>query len=329
VRSGGPVQAPDVGTTVTLRVNTPVGPIGVVGTLLEAAAKVWSVRRRDGSVARIDIEAIAACRVVPPSRAARASVAEVERMAALGWRGLEHEQLGEWLMRAAGGFTGRANSALAVGAPGLGLDAAVDAVERWYAARGLSPRIQLPDRGDPPGLRGVLDRRDWLTSPSVHVMTAELGHVLRAAGTKRPTIAPSLAVTLDLRLDAAPDAAWLAAYRRDAGEQPAVAVEVLVNHPLAVFASLRDGEHAAAVARVAVDDRWAGLFGVEVAPAHRRRGLATALSAAALRWAAERGARRTYLQAATANAPAVRAYERLGYAVHHDYVYRYPAEVRA
>src|SRR5438270_176346 len=49
--------------------------------------------------------------------------------------------LGEWLLRAAGGFTGRANSALAAGDPGMPLPQAVDQVCRWYAARGLPPAL--------------------------------------------------------------------------------------------------------------------------------------------------------------------------------------------
>lgn len=45
------------------------------------------------------------------------SISDLEEVAALGWRGTEEEQLGGWRLRAAGGFTGRANSALAVGDP--------------------------------------------------------------------------------------------------------------------------------------------------------------------------------------------------------------------
>jgi N-acetylglutamate synthase len=253
--------------------------------------------------------------VVPPSRAERASVVEVERMAALGWRGLDIAALGEWLLRAGGGFTSRANSALAVGEPGMPLDAALDTVERWYATRGLPPRVQQPDREATAGLTDALDQRGWDESGSVHVMTAELGHVLRAA---------TASTDLELRLEDTPDAAWLACYRQDGGQLPPAAIQVLTNHPAAVFASYRAGDRAVAIARAAVDDRWAGLFAVEVAPDHRRRGLGGLVSAAALRWAGQRGARRTYLQASAGNTAAVALYERLGYAIHHDYLYRYP-----
>ena len=68
-------------------------------------------------------------------------VAALELLAARGWRGAEEGALGDWLLRAGGGFTGRANSALVVGDPGLPLPEAVDAVTRWYADRDLLPRL--------------------------------------------------------------------------------------------------------------------------------------------------------------------------------------------
>lgn len=71
------------------------------------------------------------------------SIGDLEEVAADGWRGTEEESLGGWRLRAAGGFTGRANSALAVGDPGLPLPAAAAAVHRWYAARELPTMISV------------------------------------------------------------------------------------------------------------------------------------------------------------------------------------------
>ena len=70
-------------------------------------------------------------------------VEDLERAAALHWQAPDQERLGEWRLRAADGFTGRANSALPLGDPGLPLPAAVNAVEEWYRRRGLPP----DDRG--------------------------------------------------------------------------------------------------------------------------------------------------------------------------------------
>jgi GNAT superfamily N-acetyltransferase len=307
----------EVGDTVSLRVVTSAGPTDVVGTLLAASAEVLTLRRRDGTVAQITVDSIAAGRVVPPGPARTVPTEELERIAARGWRAIETEQLGEWVLRAAGGFTGRANSALAVGDPALPPAAAVDAVQRWYAERALPPRVQLAAGAATPGLTDRLDEAGWSTSPSVHVMTSELTPVLRAGQS----------ADVEVRLDASPDDAWLALCRQDSpdragGPLPGVARQVLVNHDTVVFASVRDGDACVAVARAAVDGRWAGLHCVEVAPSHRRQGLGRVVSAAALRWAGSRGGRHCYLQASTDNAAAVALYAGLGFAVHHDYVYR-------
>lgn len=306
-------ETPPLGTTVTLQVETPIGSIGVVGVLLETDSKTWSVRRRDGSVSRVDVAMIRACRVVPPGRATRATVEEVERIAALGWRGLRTARLGEWLLRAGGGFTGRANSVLALGDPGIGYDEALDRLEAWYAAQSLPVRFQLVDREAPAGLVDALNDRGWAISPLVHVMTAELGHVLRAVGES---------TAWKLRLDHEPDAAWLSCYRQDGEALPAAAREILTNHPQAIFASVRDGDRCVAIARGVVDNRWAGVHAVEVAATDRNHGLGALVTAAALRWCGQRGGRLAYLQVSADNTPAIRLYGRLNFTIHHNYVYR-------
>jgi N-acetylglutamate synthase len=311
--SGPDLRTPVVGATITLRVGTPVGDISVVGVVVTASEQTWSIRRRDGSVTDVDPRTVLARRDVPPSPAQRIPVAELQQVAALGWRAIETARLGDWLLRASGGFTGRANSALTVGDPGRSVADAVATVEAWYAERGLPARFQLPEPGATEGVRQLLEERDYAWSPPVHVMTAELSHVLRAADAR---VRPG-----DVQLDDAPDDAWLAAYRQDGGTLPAVARDVLGGHPRVGFASLRDGDRAVAIARTAVDGRWAGLTAVEVAPDHRRRGLAAQVSAAALRWAGSHGARQVYLQVEIHNAPAVTLYQALGFAVHHDYRY--------
>ena len=315
---GPDLSTPVVGASITLRVSTPVGDVSVVGVVVTASDESWSIRRRDGSVTEVDVSAVRARRDVPPTPAQRAGVTEVQQVAALGWRALETVRLGDWLLRASGGFTGRANSALVTGDPGRPVADAVDTVEGWYADRELPARLQLPDPGATEGVQPLLEERGYAWSPTVHVMTAELGHVLRAADAR---VAASTGPAVELRLDETPDGAWLAAYRQDAGPLPATARDVLAGHPAVVFASARVDGSVVAVARAAVDGRWAGLSAVEVVPDRRRGGLAARVSAAALRWAGSRGARQVYLQTEARNTPAVTLYRSLGFAVHHDYRY--------
>ncbi|MDQ1745928.1 MAG: N-acetylglutamate synthase [Frankiaceae bacterium] len=294
----------EVGETVSLRVATVAGPTEIVGVVVSRTAEAVVVRRRDGSTVEVAVASVTAGRVVPPGPARRIGAAELEAIAAAGWRALETAPLGEWVRRASGGFTARANSALAVGDPGMPVDAALDAVETWYAERSLPPRVQSIGGA----VEEVLAARGWHDTGRHDVMTAEIAHVLR------PLAVSDLPL---VRVDAAPDEHWVAAYRAASGPLPAVAVEVLTNHPNAAFLSMGNE----AVARVAVDGRWAGLFAVEVAPAARRQGLGRAVSAAALRWAVQQGARHAYLQAAGGNDAARGLYESLGFAIHHRYTH--------
>lgn len=306
----GPGLGPaDVGTLVTLRTVTRAGAADVVGTLVALSPTELQLRRRDGRVVTLAVADITHARRVPPGPAQRIDAAALHRVMADGWRALELEQLGVWLLRASGGFTRRGNSALPVGPSGLPIGEALGAVERWYTARGLPPRLQVPVT---PAMQPVVDALDaagWTTDSDVHVMTAEIGPVLHLPTPSEVTV----------QLDEAPDDAWLASYRRESGPLPPAARALLTNHPAVVFASVRAGGDCVAIARATVDRRWAGLYAVEVAESHRRRGLGRAVSAGALRWAAQQGARRAYLQTAIGNDAAVALYRSLTFDVHHDY----------
>ncbi|MGN6473306.1 MAG: GNAT family N-acetyltransferase [Mycobacteriales bacterium] len=317
-----PFEAPAPGTHVTLRVATPVGPISVVGEVVAADAERWSVRRRDGEIAEVRVASIEAQRVVPPGRSATTTALEIEQIAAFGWRAVETARLGEWLLRASGGFTQRANSALAIGDPGVELDRALELVSDWYAARELPVRLVQVDEVSPEGLAGRLAEHGWALGVEVHLMTGEVAHALRAM----PDVVTAVARSgLEFRLDDAPDAAWYACYLGESGQISDQGRQVIEQHPAAVFASWRDGERAVAVARAAVDARWAGLFAVAVALERRRQGLGAAITLATLKEAARRGGRHVYLQVEASNEAAIELYRRLNLRVHHDYRYWTPS----
>lgn len=61
------------------------------------------------------------------------------------WRAAEEGALGDWRLNAALGQSGRINSCWPLGDPGLGVDDAILAVERWYGARGLPAVFKLAD----------------------------------------------------------------------------------------------------------------------------------------------------------------------------------------
>jgi GNAT superfamily N-acetyltransferase len=235
---------------------------------------------------------------------------DLERLAARTWRGLEEEPFGDWLLRASGGFTGRANSALVVGEPPQPLPEAIDGVAHWYAQRGLRPMAQVPvpgaERAD-----AAFAAAGWETVEDVLVLTARLD------GWAPPDVAVDLA--------ASPDDTWLAGYRYRGTPLPPVAREVLLNADDPVFAAVRlepGPAPLAAVARGAVADGWLCVTAVTVDERYRRRGLATALMAALGSWGRDRGARACLLQVVETNAPALALYDRLGFTEHHRYHYR-------
>jgi ribosomal protein S18 acetylase RimI-like enzyme len=254
---------------------------------------------------------------------------DLERIAALGWPGLENEWDGGWLLRAGGGWTGRANSVLPLGDPGpdagaadgpdggpAAVDGALARVEAWYRARGLPPTVQvpLPARDD---LRALLAARGWTERWGAVVMTARIADVL--ATVPRP-VGPPAVILAD-----GPDPDWLAAYHYRGGPLPEVAVDILRAGAAPAFASVVEDGVTVAICRTALDEGWLGITAVEVDSAHRRRGLATRLLVGVLDDAVARGARWTYLQVDDANAAARTLYGRAGFTPHHTYRYYRPA----
>jgi ribosomal protein S18 acetylase RimI-like enzyme len=254
---------------------------------------------------------------VPSARlraAADASIPEVQRVSARSWRALETERVGGWRLRAGGGFTGRANSVLPLGNPGLPFDAALSYVESWYAERGLPRLFQLPlpfanDVADELGARG------WRVRDSTHVLVGDVATTLGRL-TEPPRPLPPVAI-LDV-----PSPAWLAAYHYRGSTLPPAGYQVLTHHERAGFASVTEGGQVLAIARGAVDDGWVGLAAVEVDAAYRRQGLGRHVVGGLLRWAQEQGARHAHLQVAADNEAGRALYDGLGFTYHHSYDYR-------
>lgn len=243
------------------------------------------------------------------------SIDDLELAAAPGWRAIEEDRLGDWLLRAASGFTGRANSALAVGDPGRPVSEAIDAVRSWYAARGLRAMIAVPYPTGRPG-DNALDR-----------LLAQLGWTIRAAATVMTAAPASVAGRAgqpDVPVDfgPAPDRAWLARYHYRGQDLPPIAVQLLTSAPWQAFASVRSDGDTLAIGRVAGGGDWAGLTAIEVAPQLRRHGLGRVVTGALAARAAARGATGLYLQVADGNHGARALYRQLGFADHHGYHYR-------
>jgi len=329
------ITAADVGKRVSVRCLTDAGAADAkftdtVGVLTSWDDGVLAITRKSGESVRIDASSLVAGKVVPAAPARRrgpaAGYRELAGVAARAWRPVESARLGAWELRAAAGFTRRANSVLPLGDPGMPLDAALDAVRAWYGARGLPAYVQTATgaEGTEELLCAELERRGW-----VREVTAELW-----IGALAPVADRAEAGGVVLAREA--DEAWLARYGRKGVSE--VALRVLTGAssgeagggegPSVWFASVPapEGGAPAAVGRCVVDGRWAGFAAVEVAPAHRRQGLATTVMAALAGRALDEGASAAWLQVEEGNAGARALYAGMGFAAHHAYHhYREPA----
>jgi N-acetylglutamate synthase len=307
----------DIGRRVVVRYRLTDGEqaTDVLGQLDAWIDGTLSVRRIDGGTVEVPVVDVVAAKIVPPRAVIRRDVRALETAAARGWQALETAQIGGWLLRAADGFTGRANSCLPLASPGIPLAAAVTAVERWYDARGLVPAFQLPTPISA-DLDEYLDALGWpATGEDVLVMIAPVDGVSDRLRADLPEVAVA-----DV-----PDAAWLALYR--GGNTPPAAKELLVNTATVGFGSVDLARRRVAVARAAVTDapdgrRWLGVTAVHVPAGVRRQGLGRQVMAGIARWGQQHGATDVYVQVAEPNTTAEAFYELLGFTEHHRYHYR-------
>ena len=271
------------------------------------------VHTRRGPV-RIDPDAVVAARAVPPPvprRAGLSAVVAVESLCADAWPAAVDELLGQWRLRAAGGFTGRANSALAIGDPGLPVPDALAAVVAFAQRTGTRPRVQVPV-GSP--WDHAVERAGWVLN-SDHAAGAEVAVLI---GDLDPIVAAP--TPLPVELPERPDQEW---FRE---EYPPVARAVLDpgGTPPVGFGIVRDGSAVLGRVRACLVDGHVHVAMLHTAEAVRGRGIATGMLSAAAGWGLARGARWMVLQVALQNAGARSLYGRLGMVEHHRYRYLVP-----
>ncbi|MEW2472888.1 GNAT family N-acetyltransferase [Micromonospora gifhornensis] len=300
---------------VGIRAGRPVFS-DALGELVEVTDSHLTLTTRTGQL-RVPITEVHRAKRVPPTRRPAAdAVIEVELAADEAWPAPTRARLGGWLLRAADGWTGRANSALPVGDPDRPLPAALDAVERWYTDQGQPPLVTTPlPLAAPVGAE--LDRRGWDSRPPVLVQTVGLTVL-----TTPPDADAGAAV---IELAGAPSDEWLAVAASRKGGLPAAARHVLTAVDQVRFAHAYVDGALVAVGRGTVtgQGRWLGLSLIEVLPAARGQGHATALTRALGRWAEAAGATDAFLQVEQHNTAAVALYRKLGFTTHHTYRTRF------
>ncbi len=284
----------------------------------------------------IDLAAVTAAKEVPPKPTRRGAphlaltIEDLQRVMVPAWGAVERTQLGDWVLRASGGYTQRGNSVVPVGSPGRPLQGAVEEVEHWYAARSLPAKFAVAgpqgfDPADDP-LGALLVARGYtvgsrtlnLTAPRESVAAADPG-------------GPALSIVEELEPE------WLAAHHRTRATVPGATEAVLRGSPRVLFGSITPGGGLAqqlglraadaagttpiALARMGIGAGWGGLGAVWTDPAHRGRGLATHLAAGLAAALRDEGVSLVHLQVEHDNEAAIRLYRRSGFAVHSSYAY--------
>ncbi|MEO7060058.1 MAG: GNAT family N-acetyltransferase [Lapillicoccus sp.] len=324
----GPAANPlRVGARVVLRHRRAAGSVppltDAVGTViaLDDAGVTLETTRGPVTIARRDF---VAARAVPPRQTrpgpahTTIGVDDLELVMAQGWSAVERDGLGEWVLRASSGFTGRGNSVLPIGDPTLSLPAAVDYVERWYAARELPPRfhLDLPAGSSDPGRAADDPLGAELLSRGYRAVQPTLTMTAASAGI--PALdADAAPVTMDARLQLD----WLQTYARQRTILPGVTEQLLTGSPSQLFASMGTSAQYTAIGRMSVQPGWAGVHALWVDPDHRRQGLGATVVRAMAALAREHRMPSMMLQVEDDNVAAVALYAGLGFTTHHAYVY--------
>lgn len=284
----------------------------VIGHVLAVDGTTVTVELRDGRSRVVALDSIVTWKPVPdrPVRRRRAVAIdpdELTRITSRGWPAIESVPLGEWELRAAGRFTGRANSVAAAGSAGVPFAEAEARVREFYAARSMPALAQVV----------VGSENDRLfTEAGWGPMPGYFGGAVVQVADLDPSYEADPAAIVSSRADDD----WLANYGRV--DDPAAARAVMEGAAQVGFVSI--GSPAIAIGRVVVTGEWAGLSAVEVRPEARRQGLARRIVETSLAWAVARGADKAYLQTMRSNAAALALYEPYGFVDHHDYLYRQP-----
>ncbi|NMA99632.1 MAG: GNAT family N-acetyltransferase [Phyllobacteriaceae bacterium] len=236
-----------------------------------------------------------------------------ERAGLLAWPGLEVDWDGNWVRRAANGYTKRANS-LQVLDPSDGDNAKerLDDAMAWLVARGL-PKVVRTTPLEPPQLTALLDAEGWQSIDHSHFLAMPLG----------PQEADGDGLVLDLL-----DPLFLAAqqglqHQDDATMARMRALFGAMTVPAAGVVLRRDGI-AVASGLFAIADGIVVTGNVITDPGRRRQGLAAAMMRTGLAWAKANGAEIAGLNVQADNSGAMALYHGLGYSRQYDYHYRIP-----
>jgi N-acetylglutamate synthase len=234
------------------------------------------------------------------------------------WPALETQIVDGWIVRFAGGYSKRANSASPLLA-GASLDeAAIDQIIRQFAIRGLPPTFRLT------GLQAAdVDAR--LAARGLGEAEPTLAMTATLTQPEDPEVGLEPAVTIEAK----PKGRWLkdvaAAYGGDKADHAKLAAIVERIRQTTGFATLTIDDEPAAWGLAVLERGFVGLFDIVVAPDLRGLGLGKQIVCALMGWAREAGADQAYLLVREENEAARDLYRGLGFVDAYRYTHRISA----
>lgn len=228
---------------------------------------------------------------------------ECERRIVNAWPAVSTLVMGDWVIRFANGYSGRANAATPL-RQGAELDeATLDLIAELYRSDGLPPCIRLTP------LTGAATR-DAVLARGYRIKDASFG-LIAPLDALTPQFEP------ELQIEAAPGADWIAGVAaRQSGnktnaEQLAAIVEK-VRLP-AAFATLLIAGEPVAYGMAVAERGMAEMGSIVVDPEHRGRGLGRRMVQGLMSWAKVQDCAHAYLQVDQTNAVAISLYGSLGF----------------
>lgn len=303
-----------VGERLSIRVQSEQGHTNdLVGVLLPTG----ELETKSG-VRTFDPARVVAWRVVKAPRGTgipmSQRILDIEGASSELWAPTNQERSPRWHLRAAGGYTRRANSMIPLAAPweskawsGSSLDADLAEGDRFYQAHGLPTIVALPlplyeD------LAALLIARKWRSMLDISVM-------VRIDRNSVDEISKEHLGQIEI--SPAPDVAWIDAHGRALGND---GHSVLTSGTPRFLSYVIDNE-IVGTARVGFARQWSALGAVRVDAKHRRKGIARALVERAINLAQDQGFPFMLLQVDCDNHAAIALYESLGFTHHHRNTY--------
>lgn len=238
-----------------------------------------------------------------------------ERAGLEAWPGIEVKWDGNWVRRASGGYTKRANSTQCLDPEdGEDADLRLISASSWMVIRRIKPVFRITPLSSP-DLGEALDEAGWQTIERSHLFAMELGaHQPDAEARLLPVLDP----------------AFLAAQQHLQGYGEATVLQLrnllaAMAVPATGIVLYRDGQPVAS-AVMAISNGIVITGNVITDQTRRRQGLAAAMLHSGLAWAGREGATVAALNVAAENAAAQALYTGLGYRHQYDYTYRIPAQ---